>query len=329
MLLAAAPPGSLQAQVGILVLNYRHPRETLDCVQSLLDRESGASRIIWIENDAAHTWAEVRELIEASPIPFMLLDPGRSFLPPEGVVGIILNEENLGFAGGNNVGLRFLHRLAVPFAWVLNNDTHLLEGDSSLLVRSAEARPEIGLWGSSIVAEHGHARSRLTHYMGGRIRMRDFNIEFAGDPGTIEKDPLAFISGCSCFARLSLFAEVGFIPEDFFLYYEDPALTLEVRKRGYRISGVPEVKINHLESLSTGRGSPLMDYYNQRNRWVFIQRYFPEQMRKQLWRLLYSLQRSLFRGRFDRIRIALMAYQDFRMNRLGRGSRHLSRAGTR
>ncbi|HEY3399926.1 MAG TPA: glycosyltransferase family 2 protein [Geothrix sp.] len=329
MTLATHSPEFPPVKVGILVLNYHHPKETLDCIRSLLDREPGTSRIIWIENDSAHTWLEARALIEASRIPFMVLDPAVPTLPPEGVVGVILNEENLGFAGGNNAGLRLLHQLSVPFTWVLNNDTYLVEGNSELLVRAAQARPEIGLWGTSIAAEHGPGRSRLTHYMGGQIRMRDFNIVFVDAPEHIEKEPLTFVSGCSCFSRLSVLAEVGFIPEDFFLYYEDPALTFEVRKHGYGISGVTEVRVNHLESLSTGRGSPLMDYYNQRNRWVIIQRYFPGHMRKQVWRLLYSLQRSLFRGRMDRIRIDILAYLDFRRNRLGRSSHALSRLGTR
>jgi GT2 family glycosyltransferase len=120
-------------------------------------------------------------------------------------------------------------------------------------------------------------------------------------------------------------AAVGFIPEHYFLYYEDPALGLELRKAGYSLSGVWGVLVFHLESLSTGRRSPLMEYYNRRNRWFFIQRYFPDQLAHQKWQIWYRLQKWAFRARFDRIRIEILAFLDFRQGRLGRTHRVFSR----
>ncbi len=316
---------SSEALVGILVLNYHHPVETLNCVRSLLEREPSSTRIFWIENDADATSAGAFAVLEASGLPFRLLDPSTSGLPSEGVIGVVLNPENLGYAGGNNVGLRLLERLAVPFAWVLNNDTRLVQGNSEALVQAARSRPEVGIWGTTILAEHHGPTPQAVTYMGGLLRLKDFSIALLDDPAVLESNPLSFVSGCSLFAATGFLASLGFIPDTYFLYYEDPALTLEARLKGYLASGVAEVHIEHLESLATGRRSPLMEFYNRRNRWYFIQRYFPEQLGRQKRRIWYRVQKWVFRGRFDAIRIEALAFVDFLKGRRGRTDRVFSR----
>ena len=317
------------ARVGIVVLDYHHPAETAACVRSLLAREPATTRILWVENDAAATWPDTRRVLETSGLPFTVLPEDPDALPPPGTVGVVLSATNRGFAGGNNLGLRILHRLGVPWAWVLNNDTLLLEGSSSDLVQAAEARPEVGLWGTTIHAEHPRATPRITCYMGGRIRLRDFSISFVEDPADLERDPLTFVSGCSLFAATATFAALGFIPEDYFLYYEDPAFTLEARRHGLSASGVPGVVVHHLESLSTGRRSPLMEFYNRRNRWWLIQRYFPDHLALQRQRIWYRVQKWLFRGRLDAILIEFQAYADFKAGKTGPTERTFSRKATR
>ena len=324
-----ASPQDAEPQVGIVVLDYHHPEETVDCIRSLLAREPETTRILWVENDADSAWCASRAVLEASGLPFQVMEDAAPGLPPIGTVGVLLSPANLGFAGGNNLGLRLLHRLGVPWAWVLNNDTLLLEGSSGDLVQAATARPEVGLWGTSIVAEHPRPTPHLQTYMGGRLRLKDFSIAFVKDPADLEQDPLTFVSGCSLFAATRTLADLGFIPDDYFLYYEDPALTLEARRRGLGASGVPAVVVHHLESLSTGRRSPLMEFYNRRNRWWLIQRYFPEHLARQRRRIWYRLQKWLFRGRLDAIRIELQALADFKAGKTGPTDRTFSRKATR
>lgn len=312
-------------QVGIVVLNYHHPVETLDCVRRLLEREPATTRVIWVENDGGLTREAAMAVLQDSELPFLELDPEAPSLPPAGTLGVIINAENLGYAGGNNVGLRLLRSMEVPFGWVLNNDTQLLEGSSTDLVRAATARPEVGVWGTTILAEHSKPAPKVVSYMGGHIQLKDFAISFVDQPETLESDPLSFVSGCSLFASVATFEKLGYIPPEFFLYYEDPAFTLEARKQGFAISGVPEVKVHHLESLSTGRRSPLMEFYNRRNRWYFIQQYFPEHLVAQKRRIWYRIQKWVFRGRFDRIHIEILAFLDFRKGRRGKTHRSFSR----
>ena len=319
-----------EAQVGICILNYHHPVETLHCIENLLKVEPPTTRILWIENDAQATEGTMREALAQATFPWMVLDASAAELPPSGTVGVILSPENLGYAGGNNLGLRLFHRAGVPYAWVMNNDTELAQGCSSDLVAAAERRPEVGAWGSLIRATHDHRGEAVdVVYLGGIVSLRDFSIMLARSVDDLEREPLAYVSGCALFARTAVFAEVGFIPDDYFLYYEDPAFTYELKKRGYKVSGLESVIVEHAESLSTGRRSPLMEFYNRRNRWFFIERYHPEALGRQKRRFWYTFQKFLFRLKLSRIQEEWIAFYDYKRRRTGRTTRAFSRKSRR
>ena len=300
----------LPVRVGILVLNYHQPDATLQCIRDLLRAEPPDSRVIWIENDADQGREACLRVLGASGLPWMELAPDASDLPPEGTVGVLFNPDNLGYAGGNNVGLRLLHGVGVPYAWILNNDTQLLAGSSRLLVEAAQARPEVGAWGM-IIEEPDRS------FSGGVLSQKHYASTPVLGPSGLESDPRSYVSGCAMFLPLRWAATVGFLPEDYFLYYEDIAFSLELRRRGHPLSAVESVRVRHHGSLASGHRSPRVEYYTQRNRWLIILRYFPEALGRQQWLRLHTFQKLLFRGRWDRIRIARKAYRDFLEGRFG------------
>ena len=310
-----APSPSPSVAVGICVLNYHQPEATLACVRSLLEREGASTRILWIENDARFTGDQARAVLAGSGLPWQEVDPSSDPLPPAGTIAFIGNAENLGYAAGNNVGLRYLHGLGVPYAWILNNDTLLIEGSSAQLMAAAEARPEVGLWGATIQSELSKG------YFGGRLLLKDFAIQYATELSHLEADPLGYVSGCSMFLRTDLADALGYIPEDYFLYYEDPAFSLEVHRQGLDLSAVPEVRVFHHESLSTGRTSLLKEFYCRRNRWPFIRRYFPGHFWRQVAREIYVLQRLLFRLKLRRVWLEWISIADALASRRGRTRR--------
>lgn len=313
--LEAAP--SAPPQVSILILNYHQHEATVACVRRLLECEGPQSRILWIENDASTAGDRAADALEASGLPWMLLDPEGSQLPPAGTIGLVLNAENLGYTGGNNVGARLCHRAGVPYLWVMNNDTLLQKGSSADLLRAAEAAPEVGVWGTVIFSQE------LQTYCGGLIQLKDFAIRPFCCAETLRNDPLSFVSGCSLFFPTALGASFGFLPEAYFLYYEDPSFTLEVRRRGFQAGLVPEVEVLHEESLTTGRRSHLMETYIRRNRWHFVQSYFPDHMARQHWRFLSRLQSLFFRGKLRKLIHECQAYQMWRKGAMGRIDRNL------
>jgi GT2 family glycosyltransferase len=304
-------------QVGILVLNYHHPQETAACIRSLLAAEGPETRILWIENDAASTREQLDQELSRASFPWIYLQL-EGTLPNPGTVGVILIPENLGYAGGNNAGLHFLHRHGIPFAWVLNNDTTLRKGSSKLLVDAAIARPEVGVWGTRIESNKGH-------YYGGFMNPRNISITLCTSIDGLENRPEAFVSGCSLFFRTAVGEGVGFLPEHYFLYYEDPAFSLELKRKGLALSALDTVVVDHIESLSTGRRSMLMEYYSKRNRWFFMATYYPHRLPANRWRLLYDLQGYLFRFRFRRAWVELLGFLDYRKGRHGPTHRNLSR----
>lgn len=303
--------------VGILILNYRQPSTTLACIRRLREVEGDRSCILWLENDAAITRTIAEATLSGSGLPWVLLDPAVDELPPPGHIGFIPISDNLGYGGGNNVGLRFLHHHGVAYAWVMNNDTFLLEGSSADLLAAALERPEVGLWGATLITPEGRT------YSGGTLRERDFATLPIHGVEAMEGDAMAYVSGCSLFFSLALAARVGFIPEDYFLYYEDPAFSLEIRRLGFDLSALERIVVRHEESHATGPRSPLMEYYSRRNRWAFIQRYFPDQLEHQRRRAWYRFQSLAFRGAFRRIWIEWLAMRDWKAGKMYRTNRRL------
>lgn len=313
-----SPPIPQTPAVGILILNYRQPAATLACLRRLLERETACASILWLENDAGVSGETAPALLAGSSLPWVRIDPLLDPLPAAGCIGFIAMDANLGYGGGNNVGLRFLHRHGVAFAWVMNNDTWLEQGSSADLIAAAEARPDIGLWGATLRSPEGVV------YSGATLLLRDFSTRLIHGAQAMEHDPLAYVSGCSLFFSMRRGAEVGFLPECYFLYYEDPAFSMEFRRRRFGLSVVPGVVIRHEESLATGRRSALMEYYSRRNRWAFIARYFPERLRSQRRRVWYRLQSLVLRGAFRRAWIEWLAMKDAAAGLQGPSHRNLA-----
>jgi GT2 family glycosyltransferase len=306
-------------RVGILILNYHEPQATLACVRKLLEVEGPETCVLWLENDAEVSRETGVEVLRASGLPWTRIDPAKDPLPAPGHIGFIAIPKNLGYAGGNNVGLRFLHLHGVEFTWVMNNDTLVAKGSSSELIRAAELRPEVALWGMWV------SSADSPDFIGLRIQQRDFAVAHVFDPLELEVDPMSFINGCAMFFKTDTALAIGGMPEEYFMYYEDQAFTWELRRRGLKIAAAPGVQVFHSHSLSTGHRSRFTEFYCRRNRWYFINKYFPENLKQQerlFW--FYQTQKLLFRFRFDRIRLEWQAYWDFKHGQLGRTHRNLS-----
>ncbi|WP_257303648.1 glycosyltransferase family 2 protein [Geothrix campi] len=301
--------------VGILVLNYHQPDSTLACIQSLLAHEGEETRILWIENDAGSAPGVPEALLASHGIRYRKLSAEDGALPEAGQIGLLEIPENLGYAGGNNVGLAYLADHDVPYAWVLNNDTLLLEGSCLDLVEEARRQPDVGLWGTTVAT----GRRMI---VGGRLVPPTFHTEVLVDPAGLD-DPLAFINGCSVFMRVADALSVGGIPPHYFLYYEDVAFSLLLRRQGKLLGSNSRVVVAHEESLSSGLRSAVVEYYNRRNRWFLIQEFFPAHLRSNQRRLAYQLQKYLFRFRFKRAWLEWAAYRDFKMQAHGRSLRDL------
>lgn len=232
-------------------------------------------------------------------------------------VKIIQSERNLGFAGGNNLGI-----LAAQGKYVLliNNDTFFKEFNIQSLIGRIESSPAIGIvcpkirfaWDNNPIQFAGYSRlSRITvrnHAIGS-------NEEDRGQYETAHPTPYAH--GAAMMIRREAIDKVGLMPECYFLYYEELDWSMMFTHGGYQIWYEPNCTIYHKESQSTGQGSPLRTYYLTRNRLLLVQRN-PLEFNKTL-AYIYLIGIVTFRdilkhtltGRFDLLKATIRALRHF------------------
>ena len=188
-------------------------------------------------------------------------------------VKAIRSEQNLGFAGGNNIGIK---AATGQYLFFINNDTVVRDNwHIDLLIHRLESSEKIGMvcpkirfaWGSSPIQFAGYTPLSA-------ITMRNHAIGFGeednGQCDTPHTTPYAH--GAAMMAKREAIDKVGLMPECFFLYYEELDWSMMFTRAGYDIWYDPCCTIYHKESKSTGQASPLKIFYSTRNRLLFVKR---------------------------------------------------------
>jgi GT2 family glycosyltransferase len=180
--------------------------------------------------------------------------------------------ENLGFAGGNNVGLQYA---TGEYAFFINNDTEVTANLLSNLVNYMQAHPECGMACPKIKYHHTPDTIQYAGAVGLHpLTSRSYDI------GYLEKDNGQFNDtrktdlpmGAAMLVPMALIQKVGPMSEMFFLYYEELDWGARIKHAGYEIHYVGTTEVYHKESLSTGKNSVLKTFYLFRNRLLFIRR---------------------------------------------------------
>ena len=187
-------------------------------------------------------------------------------------VKFITSEENLGFAGGNNLGVRVA---TGDYLLFLNNDTEVEPGFLEPLVARLQSDPGIGMVSPKIRFHHTPDTIQYAGYTPlNPVTIRQHLI------GYREKDkgqhdlpgPTYSIHGAAMMVPRKVIVEVGMMAELFFLYYEEHDWAERVKRAGYGMFYEPASLVMHKESISTGKESPLKTYYINRNRFLFARR---------------------------------------------------------
>ncbi len=182
-------------------------------------------------------------------------------------VRVIETGRNLGFTGGNNVGIR---HCVGEFVALLNNDTVVRPRWLEALVEAAGADERVGGVASKLLFKHepGRINSAGLHlYRDGRGGDRGFR---EADEGQYEDEAEVFgACGAAVLLRRAMLEDVGLFDERFFLYYEDLDLAWRARLRGWRFRYAPRSVVYHVHCGTSGEASPLFTYFVERNR-VFL-----------------------------------------------------------
>jgi hypothetical protein len=239
--------------VSIISVNYDHPEVTCRLLGSLKQITYPSIEIIIVDN--------------ASPNDDPTIIP-RSFP----AVHFIQSKENLGFAGGNNLGIRSAKG---KYVLLLNNDTEVDPGFLEPLVAKFEADPGVGAVSPKIKFFHNPDTLQFT----GFSPLNPYTIRNKGyghgakDNGQFDSDSLTnFVHGAAMMVPMEVIHKVGLMAECYFLYYEELDWGTRIKKNGYTLWYIHNSVVFHKESISTGKMSPLKIYYMNRARLLYLRR---------------------------------------------------------
>ncbi len=247
--------------VYVIILNWNGWQDTIECVESCRRLTYPNLHILLVDNGS----------IDGSEAIL------RERLPD---IELIQTGANLGFAGGNNAGIRHALDQGAGYVWLLNNDTVVEPHALSELVRVAESDNRIGMVGSKIFY---YGTSNVLWYAGAVLEPDNLHgMHHLGlkeeDRGQFDKvSETGFVTGCSLLATKGMIEETGLMDERFFLYFEDSDWNMRAKKRGWKLAYCPASVVYHKVSLSVGgAASPLMVYYYARNFLYFVKNNYPD-----------------------------------------------------
>lgn len=233
-------------RLGVIILNYRQPDLTIDCLSSLNGEvEVGSDLVVVVENGSGDDSAE---RIEAA------IRKKRW----SGWARLLRCSPNRGFAGGNNFGIR-----SVSARWylLLNNDTVVRPGAIATLLAAIKARPEVGLIGPSMENRAGlHTTScfrtvhPVTEFLGAAKTgpltklLRRYDTCIAPSPTPIDVDWIGF---ACVLIRREVFEQIGLLDPGYYLYFDDNDFCRRASDAGWRIVYRPEARIVHYVGETT------------------------------------------------------------------------------
>jgi GT2 family glycosyltransferase len=226
-----APPS-----VAVIVLTWNGRDLTLDCLDSLAKVSTPGVRIIVVDNASSDGTAEAIRSRFGTRVP------------------VLVNPRNLGYAGGNNVGIEHALAAGAAFILLLNNDTVVDPVFLDEMLRDMAANPEAGIAGPKTYFLSPPDR---IWFAGGEISLWKGTARHVGiratDRGQYDTArEVGYVSGCALFARAAVFERIGMLDTGYRAYFEDADFCMRAHAAGFAVRYVPTAKVWHRISASTG-----------------------------------------------------------------------------
>jgi GT2 family glycosyltransferase len=265
--------------IGVVVLNWNGAADTRACLDSLYESDPRPEYVVVVDNGSKDD--SVRELLEWARIKQTKAQLHRDAdlsTPTFSAdwLTILLASRNLGFAGGNNVGLRYLlESRSVTHLMLLNNDAMVASDAFAQMREVLELRPDIGLLTGTIY-EHP-ARDRVWYAGGREIRSRALIVHEHDVPADDTPVSTEFISGCLMLIARPVLARLGLLAECYFpLYHEDAEYSVRAREAGFDVVYAPRIVAFHKVGGAVGAASdsPFITRAQIRHRILYVRRNF-------------------------------------------------------
>lgn len=288
----------------IILINYNCERYILKCLESIIENNFILSNVLIVDNNSNDNSIDC------------ILENFKD-------VNIIYSKVNLGFAGGNNLGIKWALSRSYNNVILLNPDTildrdfiyelHKMVEEKCLLVPSISS--EVG--GKLVYSNNNGGINFFT----GRTINKSFSYN---DLDVNNSCYINMASACAILLPYTFFKDVGFFDENYFLYWEDTDLLYRGIKSGYRIKYVGRSKLFHDESSSSGgKFSDVSVYYNYRNRLYFMRKHKINILQYTIFLLFYSITTFtkisffLFLGKSRKANVIIKAVIDFNRSIFG------------
>lgn len=326
------------ARVAIVLVNWNAKADLIECLESLCrlryknfsvivcDNESADGSVQTVQDWArgekavvpqsdkySHIWENPRTLQVSSA----LVIDRETAESPQGLrdadtpLVVINTGGNLGFAGGNNVGLRHALARGFDFFWVLNTDTIVHPDALSALVERAEQNAEIGQVGSTLLyywrpdeiqamggATIDKTTTQLHHWGIGKNKSA-----IPENPTEVEQ-AISYVVGASILASRAFLEKVGLMCEDYFLYFEEADWALRGHRHSFQLGYAPQSLVYHKVGGSSAKvESDFSLRLLYRNRIKFVARFLPDRLGRTLIDLWWELLRHALKGRTTKARL--------------------------
>jgi len=242
--------------VSIIILNYNGREDTLACLRSMEHLTYPNVQVIVVDNGS--TDGSVEAFRDQHPR-FKLIETGA----------------NLGFTGGNNIGIRHALEQGADYVMLLNNDTIVAPDMLDVMVEVMEANPKVGVTCPMI---YYYDLPETIWSAGGSI---DWSRGSTGMIGIDEEDKaqfgphprsVDFVTGCAILARRVVWEKARLLDDKFFMYYEETEWCVRARRAGFEIMHIPAAMVWHKISVAQRAASIPTYYYMTRNRLLFLYR---------------------------------------------------------
>lgn len=243
--------------VGIVLLNWNGLQDTLECIDSLLQLTYKNYKIIIVDNNSSEDLSTLE-----TTYPQVIL---------------IKNTDNLGYTGGNNIGISKASELGFKYCWILNNDTTVDPLSLEIMINALEANTRLSAVTNLILYSDD---TSLSWFAGGIIKngipaIRGYFEKTerinATDPIIIEDTD--YLSGCSFVSQTDTLTKINGFDENYFCYVEDIDISLKLINSDFQIAYIPNAVIYHKVSRATGNYSPVKFYYKHRNMIYFLRKF--------------------------------------------------------
>ncbi len=290
-----------ECELSIIIVNYNGLNDTCTLIDSIPFDED--MEVIVIDNGSIEDEASVLQKCYPN-------------------IQAIRSEKNLGFAGGNNLGIKVAKG---KYLYLVNNDTFFKEFNPQVLIKRLESSPKIGMtcpkirftWNNNPIQFAGYTPlSPITV----RNKAIGFGEEDRGQYDTPRQTPYAH--GAAMMIKREVIDKVGLMPECYFLYYEELDWSIMITRAGYEIWYEPASTIYHKESQSTGQNSPMRTYYITRNRLLLVKRNYKGIKKYLAYAYLQmivatrDILKYLFKGRINLLKATTKGLQDFNKSQL-------------